>query len=160
MDSRGTTTDSRGTPTMCMVCTQLRVYLAPFIIPSVRSNMSIFVDSRGGPHGLQRYPYHVYGMYLASRDTQLQISCISNSNNIRSVSEVRSKSEVCKHPYPKFRSSWILVFLVTVGIIISLVSQYQVQCISSQMSGQYPVSTSSIQYQVYIMYSVSGISIQ
>ena len=162
MDSRGTPTDSKGTPTMCMVCTQLRVYLAPFIIPLVRSNRSIFVDSRGGPHGLQKYPYHVYGEYLASRGTQLHISCNSNSNSVRSVSGVRSKSEVCKYPCPKFRSSWMPVFLVTVGIIISPVSQSQVRCISSQMSDQYTVSYQvfSIRCLLCIQYPVSVFSNQ
>ena len=41
------------------------MYLALFTVPSVKSNKSIFMDSRGGPHGLYRYPHHVYGVYLA-----------------------------------------------------------------------------------------------
>ena len=157
MDSRGTPTDSSGTPTMCMVCIQPRVYLASFTVPSVKSNMSIFVDSRGDPHMLQRHPHHMYGVYLTPRDTQLRISCIRNRNSIRSVSGVRNKLKVCKYPCPKFRCSWIPVFLVTVGVIISPVSQYQVQCISSQI---WFVSSVNINYSVSGIYCAFNIRYQ
>jgi len=120
VDPKGTPTDLRGNAHHIMWCVLHSVwYFAPFTAPC----------------GPKRYPHGTIsrGVYFAPCDTLLRIHVsvivvkvypCSGFNNtifyimksrgfcIKSVSRVRSISEVWKYPCPEFRSSWIPVCLV------------------------------------------------